>query len=146
MPLHHSGLVVAQSSGLTENTLRVMIHRLCVSNEEIYYMWMLAHFIGLLMSIFVCTYVGIYVAVCVLITLQGSVQYSQLAEEGLMSQSPSTGEAIKCSVESAGHSVCLLLLFTLSPNSLLPFAQTSLLLLSFVQPPPFGPSFTLPTD
>lgn len=65
MALHHSGIVVVQGSGLTENILSVMIHWLCVSNEEIDYMWMLAHFIGLLMSIFVCMYVGVYVVVCV---------------------------------------------------------------------------------
>ena len=57
MALQHSGFVV-QGSGLTENILSVMIHWLCVSNEEIDYMWMLAHFIGLLMSIFVCMYDG----------------------------------------------------------------------------------------
>lgn len=62
--LQHSGVVVG--SGLTENILSVMIHRLCVSNEEIDYMWMLAHFIGLLMSIFVCMYVGARAVACVL--------------------------------------------------------------------------------
>lgn len=66
MALHHSGIVVVQCSGLAENILSVMIHWLCVSNEEIDYMWMLARFIGLLMSIFVCMYVGICVVVCVL--------------------------------------------------------------------------------
>lgn len=65
MALHHSGTVVVQGSGLTENILSVMIHWLCVSNEEIDYMWMLAHFIGSLMSIFVCMYVGVCIVVCV---------------------------------------------------------------------------------
>lgn len=62
MALHQSGIVVVQA--LTENVLSVMIHWLCVSNEEIDYMWMLAHFIGLLMSIFVCMYVGVCMVVC----------------------------------------------------------------------------------
>lgn len=51
------------------------------------------------------------------------MQYSQPEEEGLMSQSQSIREAIKCPDESTGHSLCLplpfysfpKLLFTLQP-------------------------------
>lgn len=67
MAPQHSDIDVVQGSSLTENILSVMIHRLCVSNGEIDYMWMLAHFIGLLMSIFVCMYVGVCVVACVFV-------------------------------------------------------------------------------
>lgn len=64
MVLHHSGIIVVQGSGSTESILSVMIHWLCVSNEEVDYMWMLVHFIGLIMYTFVCKYVGICTVVC----------------------------------------------------------------------------------
>lgn len=70
MALHHSEIVVVQGSGLTENTLSVMIHWLCVSDEEIDYMWTLAHFIGLLMSIFVCMYVGVCMVACACVCVE----------------------------------------------------------------------------
>lgn len=114
MTQHQSGLVLSEVSGLTENILSVMIHRLCVSNEKNDYMWIVAHFTGLLMSMHICLHVcG---SVCVEDTLQGSMQCSQLEEEGLMSQSHSVREAIKCSEESTGHSACLVLLFYAFPK------------------------------
>lgn len=63
MTLHQLETTVVQGSGLTQNILSVMIHWLCVPNEEIDYTCELAHFIGLLMSIFVCTKVGVR-AIC----------------------------------------------------------------------------------
>lgn len=144
MTQHQSGLVLSEVSGLTENILSVMIHRLCVSNEKNDYMWIVAHFTGLLMSMHICLHVcG---SVCVEDTLQGSMQCSQLEEEGLMSQSHSVREAIKCSEESTGHSACLVSFFTPFLNSLSSSDHTSLLFLSFEQLPCFTPFFTLLTD
>lgn len=57
MTQHQSGLVLSEVSGLTENILSVMIHRLCVSNEKNDYMWIVAHFTGLLMSMHICLHV-----------------------------------------------------------------------------------------
>lgn len=55
---------------------------------------------------------------------RGSLQYSQSEEEGLMSQSQSIREAIKCPDESTGHSLCLVLSFTLSPKNSFPLSST----------------------
>lgn len=144
MKLHHSGVVVVQGPGLTDNMLSVMIHRLCVSNEEIDYMWILAHFIGLLMSIFVCTYVGARAVACVCVAYiaEGSLRYSQPEEEGLMSQSQSIREAIKCPDESTGHSLCLVLPFTLFPPKKTPFHSPA----PYLPRTAFLPSPTLPAD
>lgn len=71
---------------------------------------MLAHLIGLLMSIFVCMYVGIFLVVCVeYIAEGGGEQYNQSEEEGLMSQSQSIRGATKNTEESTGHSLCFFL-------------------------------------
>lgn len=65
MALQHSGIVFVQRSGLTESILSVMIHWLCVSNEEIDYMWLPLH---LLVNEHICLHVlcgNLRVYVCV---------------------------------------------------------------------------------
>lgn len=58
------------------------------------------------------------------------MQYSLPEVDRLMSRSQSIRDAIKGPDKSTGHSLCLVLLFTLSPNSLFLFSHTSVLSLS----------------